>query len=67
MGSACNTVKDLDFSQRYYFNEINNKSESGFKVGEKMEGIWIWGKPISLNDDTKLLILDCQGIKNIKY
>ena len=31
MGSACNTVKDLDFSQRYYFNEIN-KSESGLEI-----------------------------------
>ena len=47
-------------------NNLINKAESGFKVGEKMEGIWIWGKPISLNDDTKLLILDCQGINNIK-
>ena len=47
-------------------NNLINKAESGFKVGEKMEGIWIWGKPISLNDDIKLLILDCQGINNIK-
>ena len=47
-------------------NNLINKAESGFKVGEKMEGIWIWGKPISLNDDTKLLILDCQGINNSK-
>ena len=44
---------------------LGNKSESGFKVGEKMEGIWIWGKPIILDNDTKLLILDCQGINNI--
>ena len=43
---------------------LGNKSESGFKVGEKMEGIWIWGKPIILDNDTKLLILDCQGINN---
>ena len=47
-------------------NNLINKAESGFKVGEKMEGIWIWGKPISLNDDIKLLILDCQGINNSK-
>ena len=46
-------------------NNLINKAESGFKVGEKMEGIWIWGKPISLNDDTKLLILDCQGINSL--
>ena len=44
---------------------LGNKSESGFKVGEKTEGIWIWGKPIILDNDTKLLILDCQGINNI--
>ena len=45
-------------------NHLINKKESGFKIGEKMEGIWIWGKPIELSDDIKLLILDCQGINN---
>ena len=45
-------------------NNLINKKESGFKIGEKMEGIWIWGKPIELSDDIKLLILDCQGINN---
>ena len=45
-------------------NDLINKKESGFKIGEKMEGIWIWGKPIELSDDIKLLILDCQGINN---
>ena len=45
-------------------NNLINKKESGFKIGEKMEGIWIWGKPIDLDNDIKLLILDCQGINN---
>ena len=45
-------------------NKLINKSDSGFKVREKMEGIWIWGKPIILEDDIRLLILDCQGINN---
>jgi len=45
-------------------NNLINKSDSGFKVGEKMEGIWIWGKPIILENDISLLILDCQGINN---
>ena len=45
-------------------NNLINKSESGFKVGEKMEGIWIWGKPLTIDNDIKLLILDCQGINN---
>ena len=29
-----------------------------------MEGIWIWGKPLTIDNDIKLLILDCQGINN---
>ena len=45
-------------------NNLINKIDSGFKVGEKMEGIWIWGKPIILENDISLLILDCQGINN---
>ena len=45
-------------------NNLINTNDSGFKVGEKTEGIWIWGKPIILDDGIKLLILDCQGINN---
>ena len=45
-------------------NNLINKKDSGFKAGEKTEGIWIWGKPIILDDGIKLLILDCQGINN---
>ena len=43
-------------------NNIIEKTEQGFKIGEKTEGIWIWGKPITLNNGSKLLILDCQGL-----
>ena len=45
-------------------NNLINKNEYGFKAGEKTEGIWIWGKPIVLDDGIRLLILDCQGINN---
>ena len=43
-------------------NIIIEKESQGFKVGEKTEGIWLWGKPISLENNVKLLILDCQGL-----
>ena len=43
-------------------NNIIEKTEQGFKIGEKTEGIWIWGMPITLNNGAKLLILDCQGL-----
>jgi len=43
-------------------NNIINKTSSGFKTGEKTQGIWIWGKPIDLKNGIKLLILDCQGL-----
>ena len=44
-------------------NLIINKESQGFKVGEKTQGIWLWGKPINLDDGIKLLILDCQGLE----
>ena len=43
-------------------NNIINKTSSGFKSGEKTEGIWIWGNPITLKNGSKLLVLDCQGL-----
>ena len=43
-------------------NTIIEKETQGFKVGEKTEGIWLWGKPINLDNGVKLLILDCQGL-----
>ena len=44
-------------------NLIINKESQGFKVGEKTQGIWLWGKPITLDGGIKLLILDCQGLE----
>ena len=43
-------------------NNIINVENTGFKAGEKTEGIWLCGKPIKLDNDAKLLILDCQGL-----
>ena len=43
-------------------NNIINKTSSGFKSGEKTEGIWTWGNPLTLKNGSKLLILDCQGL-----
>jgi hypothetical protein len=44
-------------------NRIINKESQGFKIGEKTKGIWLWGKPIPLDNGVKLLILDCQGLE----
>ena len=52
----------LSSGKSYLANSIINKTSSGFKAGEKTEGIWIWGNPITLENGTKLLILDCQGL-----
>ena len=52
----------LSSGKSFLANNIINKSSSGFKAGEKTEGIWIWGNPITLSNDSKLLILDCQGL-----
>ena len=52
----------LSTGKSYLANNIINKKNLGFKVGEKTEGIWLWGNPILLNDNSMLLILDCQGL-----
>ena len=52
----------LSSGKSFLANKIINKTTSGFKSGEKTQGIWIWGKPIDLKDSTKLLILDYQGL-----
>ena len=43
-------------------NKIINKTSGGFKSGEKTEGVWMWGSPITLENGNKLLILDFQGL-----
>ena len=43
-------------------NKIIDKNDQGFKLGEKTQGIWMWGNPVTLNNGEKLLILDCQGL-----
>ena len=52
----------LSSGKSFLANNVINKISSGFKAGEKTQGIWIWGKPITLNNGSKLLILDCQGL-----
>ena len=52
----------LSSGKSYLANSIINKTSSGFKAGEKTEGIWVWGSPFTLDNGTKLLILDCQGL-----
>ncbi len=52
----------LSSGKSFLANNILNKSSSGFKSGEKTNGIWVWGKPITLKDNSKLLVLDCQGL-----
>lgn len=46
-------------------NNIINKTTSGFKTEENTQGIWMWGSPITLNNGSKLLILDCQGLNKM--
>jgi hypothetical protein len=42
-------------------------NESAFKTGIKTEGIWLWKYPIFLENNKRLLVLDCQGLdKNDK-
>ena len=36
---------------------------NGFNINET-KGLWIWGKPLELENNKKLLILDCQALEN---
>ena len=45
-------------------NLISN--ENGFSSNKSTIGIWLWGIPISIKDNVKLLIIDCEGIKENK-
>ena len=42
------------------FLKIDN---NGFNINET-KGLWIWGKPLDLENNKKLLILDCQALEN---
>ena len=52
----------LSSGKSFLANSILNKNLTGFKSGEKTQGIWIWGNPITLENGTKLLVLDFQGL-----
>lgn len=48
--------------------------QKGFELGGSTNpcthGIWIWGKPMRLNDNTSLLLLDSEGLgilRNLKH
>ena len=47
---------------------MNNMS--GFKVGATInactKGLWVWGKPIDLDNGKKLLIIDCEGLGSVE-
>ena len=53
----------INSGKTFLANSILNKSNGGFKVGEKTKGIWMWGNPITLENGTKLLIFDFQGLE----
>ena len=42
------------------------KQMRGFSVGHSVQactkGIWLWSEPLFLDEDTLLLVLDCEGL-----
>lgn len=40
------------------------QNESGFNSKESTKGIWLWSSPINIDNNTKILILDCEGIQD---
>ena len=41
-------------------------NENGFNSKESTKGIWLWSTPINIDNNIKLLILDCEGIQDYK-
>ena len=41
-------------------------NENGFNSKENTKGIWLWSSPINIDNNIKLLILDCEGIQDNK-
>ena len=41
-------------------------NQNGFNSKENTNGIWLWPIPINIKNNLKLLILDCEGIKDNK-
>jgi len=39
-------------------------NENGFNSNESTKGLWLWSSPIDLDNNIKLLILDCEGIQD---
>ncbi len=43
---------------------------SGFAIGPTTmpctKGLWIWGKPIDLDQDSVLLIMDTEGLNSVR-
>ena len=60
--SVLSITGPLSSGKTYLANTIINKISSGFKAGEKTQGIWMWGTPITLENGNKLLVLDFQGL-----
>ena len=44
-------------------NDLISK-ENGFNFKKSTNGLWIWGTPINLKNNIKLLIIDSEGIRN---
>ena len=41
-------------------------NQNGFDSQKSTKGLWIWGTPIKITNDIKLLIIDCEAIKDNK-
>ena len=44
-------------------NSFLKKENNGFNINET-KGLWIWGNTLELENNKKLLILDCQALEN---
>lgn len=43
---------------------------TGFAIGPSTmpctKGLWIWGEPIKISDDTVLIIMDTEGLNSVR-
>ena len=76
MGSDCNTVKDVEFGQKYYFNEIDNQNESGLETApinpgnvqmEEVVSLSIQIKNVDISSEHRIELIAKENNNGILY
>lgn len=60
------TISGLPQTGKTYLANYLISNNNGFDSKKSTKGLWIWGTPINVGDNIKLLIIDSEGVKGNK-